>query len=118
MGYQKGTIALSETRDYPLLRHVLHCGFATSFQLFEFMKLDYRAGSRSEFNNRLSRLVKHDLLRRHELASMNQGIVYSLSEAGASELIGTGECFAARSGRGAGPKANVHHALELNDIHL
>src|SRR5215469_7324878 len=107
MRHLKGTIALSETRDYPLLRHVLHCGFATSLQLFEFMKLDYRASSREEFDNRLLRLVKHELLRRHEPALINRGIVYSLSEVGASELIGTGECFAARSDRGAGPKGNV-----------
>ena len=28
--YRKGTIALSDIRDYPLLRRVLHCGFVTS----------------------------------------------------------------------------------------
>lgn len=118
MRYLKGTIALSDTRDYPLLRRVLHCGFATSVQLFEFMKLDYCASSRNEFDNRLRRLVRHELLRRRELPAMNRGVVYSLSANGASELIGRGEYLAARSDRGAGLNGNVHHALELNEIHL
>lgn len=41
MRYRKGTIALSDIRDYPLLRRVLHSGFITSDQLHEFMQLDY-----------------------------------------------------------------------------
>ena len=55
MRYRKGTIALSDTRDYPLLRRVLHCGFVTSAQLYEFMRLDYCAASRNAFDNRLRR---------------------------------------------------------------
>ncbi len=33
MRYRKGMIALSEIRDYPLLRRVLHCSFVTPAQL-------------------------------------------------------------------------------------
>jgi len=86
-------IALSETRDYPLLRRVLHSNFVTPAQLYEFMKLDYYAESRNTFNNRLRRLLAHDLLIRHEILTMNRGVVYSISRAGASELVGRGEYY-------------------------
>src|ERR1035438_9997086 len=45
MRYRKGMIALSEIRDYPLVRRVLHSGFVTPAQLYQFMKLDYCASS-------------------------------------------------------------------------
>ena len=64
MRYWKGSIALSVTRDYPLLRQVLHSGFITHSQLFEFSRLDYCVSARNAFNNRVLRLVKHGLLDR------------------------------------------------------
>ena len=94
MRYWKGSIAFSTTQDYPLLRQVLHSGFITHSQLFEFMRLDYCASSRNAFNNRVLRLVKHGLLIRHELPFVNREAVYSVSEAGASEMAGKGECYA------------------------
>lgn len=118
MRYRKGTIALSETRDYPLLQRVLHCGFVTSAQLYEFLKLDYCASSRNAFDNRMRRLVNHKLLVRHELPAMNRGVVYSISEAGASELIGRGEYYSGSTDCDKQPPGHVHHALELNEIHL
>jgi hypothetical protein len=35
MRYRKGSIALSSTRDYPLLRQTLHSGLITHNPLFE-----------------------------------------------------------------------------------
>ncbi len=102
MRYRKGMIALSETRDYPLLRRVLHGSFVTSAQLYEFMKLDYCASSRNAFDNRLRRLLAHDLLVRHEIPTMNRGVVYSISRAGASELVGTGEYYSGIHGHRQG----------------
>src|ERR1700758_4607975 len=106
MRYWKGSIALSPTRDYPLLRQVLHSGFITHTQLFEFLKLDYCASSRNAFSNRVLRLVKHGLVVRHERRPSTHGdIVYSISETGASELVAQGECVvwtehpSARNGR-------------------
>ena len=90
MRYRRGTISLSESRDYPLLRRVLHCGFVTSAQLYEFLKLDYCTSSRNAFDNRLRQLLAHELLVRHEIRSMNRGVVYSISRAGISEMIGKG----------------------------
>jgi hypothetical protein len=118
MRYRKGMIVLSEVRDYPLLRRVLHSGFVTAAQLYEFMKLDYCASSRKAFDNRLRRLVNHQLLVRHDFPDMNRGVVYSVSESGASELIGKGEYYSGRPDHAKEPTRHAHHALELNEIHL
>lgn len=118
MRYRKGTIALSDSRDYPLLRRVLHCGFATSTQLYEFMRLDYAAAARNAFDNRLRRLLEHELLVRQEIRSMDRGVVYSISRAGISEMIAKGEYYAGCLNGVAPPGGHVQHALELNDIHL
>jgi hypothetical protein len=120
MRYWKGSIALSATRDYPLLRQVLHSGFVTHSQLREFMRLDYCASSRNAFSNRVLRLVNQGLLIRHELPFIKREVVYSVSEAGASELAGKGECRARaadhlKSGNGEG---RLHHFLDVNEIHL
>jgi hypothetical protein len=120
MRYWKGSIALSLTRDYPLLRQVLHSGFITHSQLFEFLKLDYCVSSRNAFNNRVLRLVKHGLLIRCGRPCVNREAVYSVSEAGALELAGSGEQFAHSSPPKRSDSAHrfVHHSLELNEIHL
>ena len=120
MRYWKGSIALSTTRDHPLLRHALHSGFITHQQLFEFLRMDHYASSRNAFSNRVLRLVKHGLLIRHELPFINREAVYSVSEAGVSELAGKGECYARpiehlKSGNGQG---RLRHSLDLNEIHL
>jgi hypothetical protein len=118
--YWKGSIALSATRDYPLLRQVLHSGFITHSQLFEFLRLDYCASSRNAFSNRVLRLVEHGLLTRHELPFINRDAVYTVSEVGVSELAGKGECYARpiehlKAGNALG---RLHHSLDLNEIHL
>ena len=118
MRYRKGTITLSDTWDYPLLRRVLHCVFVTPAQLYEFMKLDHCASSRNAFDNRLRRLLAHELLVRHEIPMMNRGVVYSISRAGASEMIGKGEYYSGSADNGEPASGHVQHALELNDIHL
>ena len=118
MRYRKGMIALSEIRDYPLLRRVLHCSFVTPAQLYQFMKLDYCVSSRNAFDNRLRRLLAHDLLVRHDIPTMNRGVVYSISRAGASELVGRGEYYSGSTDIGKESNGHVQHALELNDIHL
>ena len=111
-------IALSETRDYPLLRRVLHSSFITPAQLYQFMQLDYCASSRNAFDNRLRRLLTHDLLVRHEIPTMNRGVVYSISRSGASELVGRGEYYSGSADIGKESNGHIQHALELNDIHL
>jgi hypothetical protein len=118
MRYRKGTIILSDTWDYPLLRRVLHCGFVTPAQLYEFMKLDYCASSRKAFDNRIRRLLAHELLVRREIPTMSGGVVYSISRAGTSEMIGKGEYCSGSVEKAEPASGHVQHALELNDIHL
>jgi len=116
--YLKGSIVLSEAKDYPLLRRVLHSTFVTSDQLFQFMKLDYCASSHNAFDNRVRRLLLHQLLVRHEIPTMNRGVVYSISPAGTSELISKGEYYSGQMEPGRTSNGHVQHALELNDVHL
>ena len=120
MRYWKGSIVLSRTRDYPVLRQVLHSGFITHSQLFEFQRLDCSASSRNAFNNRVRRLFEHGLLIRGERPFVNQEAVYSLSPAGALELAGLGEHHVQPAGnaRWTSAQSGLHHSLELNEIHL
>jgi hypothetical protein len=120
MRYRKGSVALSTTRDYPLLRQVLHSGFITHRQLFEFLKLDYCASSRNAFNNRVLRLCRHGLLTRHDLHFANHESIYSVTPVGASELVGRGEYCVPSAGilHSRSVHSSIHHSLELNEIHL
>lgn len=120
MRYLKGSISLSETCDYPLLRYVLHSNVVTHNQLFEFLKLDYCTSSRNAFNNRVLRLVRHGLLKRYDLLVPNHDVVYSISETGALELSGKGEhCVHFLKTRNSTTvRSGLHHSLELNEIHL
>jgi hypothetical protein len=120
MRYWKGSIALSPTRDYPVLRQVLRCGVITHTQIFEFLRLDYCVSSRNAFNNRVLRLVRHGLLIRSKHPRVNREATYSVSEAGALELVRSGEQFAHPFSSKRSDRAHqfVHHALELNEIHL
>ncbi|HZQ21943.1 MAG TPA: hypothetical protein VFA89_04020 [Terriglobales bacterium] len=120
MRYWKGSISLSPTRDYALLRQVLHSGFITHNQLFEFLSLDYSASSRNAFNNRVRRLLKHGLLTRREMPIINREVVYSVSHAGVSELLGRGEHYVQPVGkeRSNPAQSGLRHSVELNEIHL
>jgi hypothetical protein len=113
-----GDPSLFQVEHYPLLRRVLHSSFVTPAQLYQFMQLDYCASSRNAFDNRLRRLLAHDLLVRHEIPTMNRGVVYSISRAGASELVGRGEYYSGSADIGKESNGHIQHALELNDIHL
>lgn len=120
MRYWKGSIALSSTRDYPLLRQVLQSGFVTHSQLFDFLRLDYCVSSRNAFNNRVLRLVKHGLLIRHELPFLNREITYSISRMGVAELVANGgSCaLATANARPGHVQTSLYHSLDLNDVHL
>jgi hypothetical protein len=117
--YWKGSIALSSTRDYPLLRHVFQSGFITHNQLFELLKLDYCVSSRDAFNNRVLRLVTHGLLIRQEQVSAGRDVVYSLSMSGALAVGVNGNPNHSIANRDSNIKnRQLHHSLDLNEIHL
>jgi|SRR6266568_30599 hypothetical protein len=120
MRYWKGSVALSSTRDYPLLRQVLQSGVISHSQLFELLKLDYCASSRNAFNNRVLRLVKHGLLTRHEGPLFNREVIYSISKAGAAELVanGTSCVHATADVRPGHVQTSLYHSLDVNDVHL
>ena len=120
MRYWKGSIALTSTRDYPLLRHVLQAGFVTHNQLFELLKLDYCVSSRNAFNNRVLRLVKHGLLIRRERSVATHDVVYSLSARGAEALSVNGGPFNHSTPNATSNTAHrlLHHSLDLNEVQL
>src|SRR5439155_26889207 len=120
MRYVKGCISLSPKQDYPLLRRLLHCGFATHGQLFDFMRAGGHESSRWSFNWRVRRLTAHGLLAQHAVPCIGKAFVYSITPAGALELADAGERFViapANTDRD-GKELRVAHAIELNNIHL
>ncbi len=120
MRYIKDCISLNSEHDYPLLRQVLHSGFVTHDQLFEFMQLGKHEASRSTFNWRVRRLTMHGLIARHAVPSVSKAFVYSITSAGELTLASTGEQFLitpAKPGRNE-RELQVAHSLELNNIHL
>jgi hypothetical protein len=120
MRYWKGSLALSSTRDYPLLRHVLQSGFITHSQLFELLRLDFCASSRNAFNNRVLRLVKHGLLIRRERLVATHDVVYSLSARGAEALSVNGSPFNHSTPKATSNTAHrlLQHSLDLNEVQL
>ena len=120
MRYRKGSITLSSTWDYPLLRQIRQSGFITHNQLFEFLKLDYCVSSRNAFNNRVLRLVKCRLLVRREGPLANREAVYSVSRTGELELAGTVDpvVHSCPNDGSRDMRRLLHHSIELNEIHL
>jgi hypothetical protein len=120
MRYWKGSIALSSTRDYPLLSQIFRSGFITHNQLFELLKLDYCVSSRNAFNNRVLRLVKHGLLIRCEHLVANRDAVYCLSASAALALgvKGNSVNYSTPNGTSKLTDRQLHHSLDLNEIHL
>ena len=121
MRYAKGSINLDASKDYGLLRCILHCGFVSNNQLYEFMKLGHHQEQLHVFNWRLRRLASHGFIVRKALPALGNGqFVYSIGASGALLLQGAGEyCLIAPSRGGTGDGGmNVLHSLELNEIHL
>ena len=120
MRYVKGSIALNAVNDHAILRHVLRCRHVSHEQLWQFLQLKGHLWPRRTLNWRIQRLVEHGLVARSDLSFVSGVRVYSISDLGASYLIGTGESAALMIGR----KANnvdenaVQHSLDVNDIHL
>lgn len=113
-------IQLSESRDLPVLRQVLHSGFVTHCQLFQFVQLGSFESCREAFNWRVKRLVAHGLLIRHQLPDFGRNFVYSLGPAGAIHLTNHGDsCSAVATGFSVRRDSiRVAHAVEMNDVRL
>lgn len=116
--YEKGTIQLTETRDYPLLRQIFQSAYATRAQLFEFMLLRGHEHSANALKHRLARLVKNGLVSRITSAPGVRESLYAITEPAVDILAIRGEPYA---GRGCGvdrPLGTARHAVELNRLHL
>ena len=120
MRYPKGAVIVNRTRDVPILEYVLRCGFATGRQLFEFLQLDRLERSRSAFDQRLRRLKKHDLIRRHSGLLSGHECVYSIAPTGLSLLVEMGELYGGRGVHEQGGESQlvVNHWLDINEVHL
>lgn len=120
MRYPKGSLQLSQSRDLPLLRQILHSEFVTHSQLFEFMQLCHYERSRKSFDWRLRRLVDRELVRRQTAPSCTGEFVYSIASGAAMLLQGMGEyCLVGRDRfNGKEAERSVLHAIGLNEIHL
>ncbi len=119
MRYIKDCISLNADHDYPLLRQVLHSGFVTHDQLFEFMQLGKFESSRSTFNWRVRRLTAHGLIARHAVPTAGKSFVYSITPAGTLELATVGEQYVTPSKESRNEKLrHVEHSLEVSNIHL
>jgi hypothetical protein len=115
--YEKGTIHLTESRDYPLLRQIFQSAYVTRAQLFEFMQLRGRERSANALKSRLTKLVNNGLVLRVALPGVPETL-YAVTEAGLDLLVIRGEPYA---GRGCGvdrPRSTARHAVQLNALHL
>lgn len=120
MRYTKGSIILSETQDYPILRQVLQCGFVTHDQLHQFMRLSFHERSRNSFNNRMRRLVKHNVVAQGCSPLVPGTRYYAIPTETAAALAGRGPLYAgAITGLQKRREQDaLAHAIELNEIHL
>lgn len=120
MRYPKGSLQLSQSRDLPLLRQLLHSEFVTHSQLFEFMRLNHYERSRKSFDWRLRRLAEREVVRRRTIPGCTGELVYSIANTAAVLLQGMGEyCLVGRDRfNGKEAERSVLHAIGLNDIQL
>lgn len=119
MRYWKGSIHLSASQDYPLLRQVLRSEHVTHSQLFEFMRFGGHERSRQSFAWRVRRLVRRGLVKQHQTKCFGGEPVYSLSRETALELQGLEEyCVVSSKPSDSDGTNDMLHAVELNNIQL
>jgi hypothetical protein len=118
MGFQKGSITLSPTRDIPLLLRVLHSRWITHDQLREFMLLDRHELKYASFNWRVRRLVQSGLLNRECARPMTPSPVYSITGVAAGILAE--HCPVLDNGKEKDSASANHlwHSIGLNELHL
>ena len=120
MRYPRGSVQLSECRDIPLLREILHAEFVTHSQLFELMRLRHHERNRKSFNWRVKRLVDAAIVRRRVFRGCVNEFVYSVSQSAANVLLNDGGyCLLGPTRlRSAEFEQNILHSIGLNEIQL
>lgn len=120
MRYAKGTLAVSSSRDIPLLLQVRNSRFITHQQLFELMQLGASEYSRGSFNWRIQRLLESNYISICDGDFGYTATVYRIARPGLIQLEKHGH-FAAvlNSGTAHLPLlSQAHHALELKEVHV
>ena len=120
MRFAKGTYSISPERDIPILLAVRNSKFITHTQIFDLMFLSGREYSRDSFNWRMKRL------RRGQFITACQGnfgrgeAVYRIMQCGLLQLEDHGHFAAVLNSttEHLPHPTQIHHALELNAIHL
>src|SRR5437868_3496027 len=121
MRYSKGTIALSQTQDLPLLRQVMYSKYVTQTQLWQFMRQSGYELSRGSFWWRVKRLEDHGFIARHSLPMAHRDPIFAIASSGLVYLVeNVGTPY---NGPEAGPDIRVDgvgvaHALGVNEVHL
>jgi hypothetical protein len=117
MRYHKNTIAISRSRDLPMLRQIHYSAVVSHSQLFQFMLAGHCEQNLESFNWRVRRLVKHGLVRRQFVAGSES--LYTVTNAGVTCLEMHGDSYVETDGNGPVSEASqLLHDLELNNIHL
>ncbi len=120
MRYARGTLIVSGSRDVPALVQARNSKFITHQQLFEFMKADGYEYSRNSFNWRIKRLLSSGYL---SVCNGNLGTgtaVYRITVDGLLQLEKHGHFATVLNSKTLHlpNQSQLHHALELNGIHL
>ncbi|MCW5979592.1 MAG: hypothetical protein KIT09_16055 [Bryobacteraceae bacterium] len=120
MRYRRGTIAISESTDIPILRTVYRAGHLTIRQLYEHLHPTGLTKNRwDSFNRRLRMLAAHEFVLRTAVVGMESDVV-SLGETGELLLQGRERLLVERASRtnGRSKRSQVWHDVELFTIHL
>ena len=120
MRYQKGSIALNDHKDTPILRFVADSHYVTHSQLYFLSRVDECEDNRRVFNWRTRRLVCNGLVRKQVLPFLSGDPLYSISRRGihALERMGVYYLGANLDRERDTQEAQIPHALELNNVRL
>jgi hypothetical protein len=120
MRYRRGTIIITEKGDIPLLRHVRNCRFVSRSQLFHLLEHETSFVQPSVHGWRINRLLRGDYIRLLNSHKHRRSAIFSIAPMGLAELERHGDYCPSLSSetRHMPHPLQVHHCLELTDIHL
>lgn len=120
MRYAKGTLAINETRDVPLLLQIRNSRFITQEQLYEVLSLSNYEHSRNSFTWRIRRLVRANYVSTCRGTFGRGKLVYTISRQGLMQLENWGHFAVVLNSTTQHPAhiSQVHHALELNSVRI
>lgn len=120
MRWQRGSIAISDTRDIPLLLMIRNARAITSRQIWELARIERYESKHNNFWRRLSRLEEAGLIRRLSHGRSLTLPVFAITAPGLEVLEGRGHALATLSSnaREIVPQRHIPHSLELVQIRV